>query len=199
MQLIHTVTILICLSALFSYVNHRWIKLPFTIGLMAIALAMSLILVLLGKLGFGLERQAEAFIRGIDFNATVFHGLLSFLLFAGSLQINLSDLFEKKWFIATLASVGVVLSTFMVGFLAYWLYGLVGLQAPLAYCLLFGALISSTDAVAVMGILKRAKVPKALEIEITGEALFNDGASVAIFIVLFGMATKGKGDLGVGR
>jgi CPA1 family monovalent cation:H+ antiporter len=198
MQLVDTITILICLSALFSYVNHRWIKLPFTIGLMTIALAMSLILVLLGKLGFGLEREAEAFIRGIDFNATVFHGLLSFLLFAGSLQINLSDLFEKKWFIATLASVGVVLSTFIVGFVAYWLYGLVGLQAPLAYCLLFGALISSTDAVAVMGILKRAKVPKGLEIEITGEALFNDGASVAIFLVLFGMATKGKGTLGSG-
>ena len=192
MTLIHTVTILMCLSALFSYLNSRWIKLPFAIGLMAIALAMSLVLVLLGKLGFGVELQAEAFIRGIDFNETVMHGLLSFLLFAGSLHIKPADLFDHKWFIATLASAGVVLSTIIVGFLGYWLFSMVGLHLPLVSCLLFGALISSTDPIAVLSILKQAKVPKALEIQITGESLFNDGAAVAVFLVLMGLAARGQ-------
>ncbi|MGH7231644.1 MAG: cation:proton antiporter, partial [Nitrospiraceae bacterium] len=191
MKLIHTITILICLSALFSYINHRWIKLPFTIGLMAIALAMSLFLVVFGKLGFGIEEEAEVFVSGIDFNETVMHGLLGFLLFAGSLQLKLSDLLDHKWFIATLASVGVVVSTIIVGVLGYWLFDLLGLHLPLVYCLLFGALISSTDPVAVLGILKKANVSKSLEIKITGESLFNDGVAVAVFLVLLELATKG--------
>ncbi|HJU06330.1 MAG TPA: sodium:proton antiporter [Nitrospiraceae bacterium] len=198
MTLIRTVTILMCLSALFSYINQRWIKLPFTIGMTAMALGMSLLLVLLGKFGFGIEREAEAFISGIDFNVTVMHGLLNFLLFAGSLQVKIGDLFEQKWFIATLASIGVILSTMIVGFLGYWLFGLVGLHLPLIYCLLFGALISSTDPVAVLGILKKAKVPKHLEINITGESLFNDGTAVAVFLILFGIATKGGFTVGSG-
>lgn len=191
MTIIQTVTILICLSAVFSYLNHRWMKLPLTIGLMAIALAMSLALLLLGKLGFGIEQEAKAFIRGIDFNEALMHGLLSFLLFAGSLHVNLNDLSDHKWFIGTLASVGVILSTLIVGFLSYWLFGLIGLHLPLVSCLLFGALISPTDPIAVLGILKQAGAPKALEIKITGESLFNDGVGVAVFLVLFAMATKG--------
>ncbi|WP_447977500.1 cation:proton antiporter [Candidatus Nitrospira bockiana] len=191
MTLIETITILICLSAGFSYVNHRWIKLPLTIGLMAIALAMSLVLLLLGKLGFGVEQEAERFIRGIDFNETVLHGLLSFLLFAGSLHVNLDDLFDHKWIIATLASAGVLLSTLIVGLLGYWGFGWLGLDLPFVMCLLFGALISPTDPIAVLGILKQAKVPKALEIKISGESLFNDGIGVVVFLILFALATKG--------
>ena len=96
MTFIHTMTILICLSAIFSYVNHRWLKFPLTIGLMALALAMSLALVLLGKLGFAIEQEAEQFVRGIDFNEALMQGMLSFILFAGSLHVNIDDLYDHK-------------------------------------------------------------------------------------------------------
>jgi CPA1 family monovalent cation:H+ antiporter len=190
MTIVQTVTILVCLSALFSYVNHRWLKLPLTIGLMAIALVMSLVLILLEQLNLGIGQEAQAFILGIDFKDTLMHGLLSFLLFAGSLQVKLDDLFDHKWFIATLASVGVLVSTLLVGLLGYWLFGLLGVSLSLVQCLLFGALISPTDPVAVLGILKKAKVPKSLEIKITGESLFNDGMALTVFLVLFSVATK---------
>lgn len=106
MTLMHTVTILVCLSAGFSYLNHRYIKLPVTIGLMAIALVMSLVLLLLGKLGYGIESQAKSFVQSIDFGEALLHGMLSFLLFAGALHVNLEDLLEQKWFIGTLACGG---------------------------------------------------------------------------------------------
>lgn len=191
MSLIETITILVCLSAVFSYVNHRYIKLPVTIGLMAIALVMSLALLLLGKLGYGIQAEAESFIRSIDFDETLLHGMLSFLLFAGALHINLDDLLEQKWFIGTLACLGVMVSASIVGALTYLLLGWIGLSVPFIGCLLFGALISPTDPIAVLGILKNAKAPKQLEIKITGESLFNDGVGVAVFLVLLGVAETG--------
>ena len=191
MSLIETITILVCLSAVFSYVNHRYIKLPVTIGLMAIALVMSLALLLLGKLGYGIQAEAESFIRSIDFDETLLHGMLSFLLFAGALHINLDDLLEQKWFIGTLACLGVVVSASIVGALTYLLLGWIGLPIPFIGCLLFGALISPTDPIAVLGILKNAKAPKQLEIKITGESLFNDGVGVAVFLVLLAVAETG--------
>ncbi len=191
MSLIETITILVCLSAVFSYVNHRYIKLPVTIGLMAIALVMSLVLLLLGKLGYGIQAEAESFIRSIDFDETLLHGMLSFLLFAGALHINLDDLLEQKWFIGTLACLGVMVSASIVGALTYLLLGWIGLPIPFIGCLLFGALISPTDPIAVLGILKNAKAPKQLEIKITGESLFNDGVGVAVFLVLLGVAETG--------
>jgi CPA1 family monovalent cation:H+ antiporter len=191
MSLIETITILVCLSAVFSYVNHRYIKLPVTIGLMAIALVMSLVLLLLGKLGYGIQAEAESFIRSIDFDETLLHGMLSFLLFAGALHINLDDLLEQKWFIGTLACLGVVLSASIVGALTYLLLGWIGLPIPFIGCLLFGALISPTDPIAVLGILKNAKAPKQLEIKITGESLFNDGVGVAVFLVLLAVVETG--------
>lgn len=191
MSLIETITILVCLSAVFSYVNHRYIKLPVTIGLMAIALVMSLALLLLGKLGYGIQAEAESFIRGIDFDETLLHGMLSFLLFAGALHVNLDDLLEQKWFIGTLACLGVIVSAGIIGALTYLLLGWIGLSIPFIGCLLFGALISPTDPIAVLGILKNAKAPKQLEIKITGESLFNDGVGVALFLVLLGVAETG--------
>jgi CPA1 family monovalent cation:H+ antiporter len=191
MSLIETITILVCLSAVFSYVNHRYIKLPVTIGLMAIALVMSLVLLLLGKLGYGIQAEAESFIRSIDFDETLLHGMLSFLLFAGALHINLDDLLEQKWFIGTLACLGVVVSASIVGALTYLLLGWIGLPIPFIGCLLFGALISPTDPIAVLGILKNAKAPKQLEIKITGESLFNDGVGVAVFLVLLAVVETG--------
>lgn len=194
MSLIETMTVLVCLSALFSYVNARFLKLPDTIGLMALGLSVSLAMVALGMLGLPLHRQAVAFMQGIDFNETLMHGLLSFLLFAGALHFNVRDLFGQKWFIGTLASVGVALSTGLVGTLMYHAFRLVDLEIPYLHCLLFGALISPTDPIAVLGILKKAGAPKSLETKIVGESLFNDGIGVVVFLVLLGIATRGMTD-----
>jgi len=194
MTLVETITILVCLSAGFSYLNHRYIRLPVTIGLMAIALGMSLVLVLLGKLGIGIDAEAESFVRSIDFDETLLHGMLSFLLFAGALHVNLDDLLEEKWFIGTLACLGLLVSTAIVGALVYFALGWIGYPIPLIGCLLFGALISPTDPIAVLSILKKVSAPKQLEIKITGESLFNDGVGVALFLVLLGVAETGQAE-----
>ena len=192
MTLMHTVTILVCLSAGFSYLNHRYIKFPVTIGLMAMALAMSLVLLCLGKLGYGIESQARSFVQRIDFGEALLHGMLSFLLFAGALHVNLDDLLDQKWFIGTLACGGVLVSTAIVGSLTYLGLEWLGHPIPLIAAFLFGALISPTDPIAVLGILKNANAPKRLEIKITGESLFNDGVGVAVFLVLLAMAESGR-------
>ena len=192
MNLVNTITIVVCLSALFGYLNHRFLKLPIKIGLMVIALTMSLVLVLLNYLGVGLAGEARALVQGIDFNVTLMQGMLSFLLFAGALHVNLDDLFEQKWIIALLASFGVALSTFIVGTLAYYAFGVVGLDLPYIYCLLFGALISPTDPIAVVGIMKLARAPKTLETKMIGESLFNDGVGIVIFLALLDVAVTGE-------
>ena len=190
MPLIHTLTILICLAALFSYVNHRLLKLPMTIGLMAVALAFSLSLLALGKLGFGVEAEAQRFIGAVDFNEALMHGMLGFLLFAGALHVKLDELLDLKWVIGTLAIIGTILSSVIIGLLGYALFDFVGLPLPFLYCLLFGALISPTDPIAVMGILRKACLPKALEMKIVGESLFNDGVGVVIFLVVLNLVPK---------
>ena len=192
MNLINTITLLVCLSALFGYINHRVLKLPIKIGLMIIALAMSLALVLLNSLGIGLAGEARAFVQGIDFNLALMQGMLSFLLFAGALHVNLDDLLKQKGIIAILASAGVVLSTFIVGTASYYAFRLVGLELPYIYCLLFGALISPTDPIAVVGIMKLARAPKTLETKMTGESLFNDGVGIVIFLGLLDVALSGE-------
>ncbi|HEX9742494.1 MAG TPA: sodium:proton antiporter [Nitrospiraceae bacterium] len=184
MSLFNTITILLCLSAVFGYVNHRFLKLPLTIGLMASALVMSLGVLAAGKVVGGVEEQVRQFMGGIDFNEAVLHGMLSCLLFAGALHVNLSQLLDLKWVVGTLATVGVVLSTFITGLLGYYGFDLIGLHLPLIYCLLFGALISPTDPIAVMGLIKQARLPKALEVKIVGESLFNDGVGVVVFAVI---------------
>ncbi len=187
--MLNTIAILITAAALFSYLNHRFIRLPTTIGLMLIALGISVTLVLIGMLGWpALRLEAETFLRGIDFHEALMQGMLSFLLFAGALHVNLSDLRNQKWVIALLATLGVLTSTVLVGGLTYWLMDLLGLHLPFIYCLVFGALISPTDPIAVLGILKTVRVPKSLETKITGESLFNDGVGVVIFLVLAGIA-----------
>ncbi len=190
MPLIHTLTILICLAALFSYVNHRLLKLPMTIGLMAVALVFSLTLLALGKLGFGVEAEAQRFISAIDFNEALMHGMLGFLLFAGALHVKLDELLDLKWVISTLAIVGTILSSLLIGGLSYVVFDFVGLPLPFLYCLLFGALISPTDPIAVMGVLRQARLPEALEMKIVGESLFNDGVGVVIFLVVLNLVPK---------
>ncbi len=195
MNLINTVTVLVCLSALFGYINHRFLKLPIKIGLMIIALSMSLALVLLNSVGIGLAGEARAFVQGIDFNLALMQGMLSFLLFAGALHVNLDDLFKQKGIIAILASAGVILSTFIVGTASYYGFRLVGLELAYIYCLLFGALISPTDPIAVVGIMKLARAPKTLETKMTGESLFNDGVGIVVFLVLLDVAVSGEASL----
>ncbi len=196
MKLFNVIAILVTLTAVFSYVNHRYIRLPNTIGLMLISLLVSLGLIALGPLGLELEEDARHLLENIDFDETLLHGMLSFLLFAGALHVNLGDLAKQKWFIGTLATFGVVGSTFIIGFISWWLLAFMGFELPLIYCLLFGALISPTDPIAVLGILKKAGVPDSLETKITGESLFNDGVAVVVFLVFLEIA-KGAHDITV--
>ena len=190
MEILNTAAILITLAALFSYLNARFLKIPTTIGIMLISLLMSLGLLGLHALGLGqLEQQAERMVRGIDFYETLMDGMLSFLLFAGALHVNLNDLAKQKWIIALLASVGVLTSTFLVGMLAWLIFNGLGIHMPFIYCLVFGALISPTDPIAVLGVLKSVGVAKTLETKIAGESLFNDGIGVVMFLVMVGIAT----------
>jgi len=192
MDILNTLSILITLAAFFSYINYRYIKLPTTIGIMLIALIMSAILIIAGKLGMeDLFLHAENILRGIDFHQTLMDGMLSFLLFAGALHINLNDLAKEKWVVFSLATFGVVMSTFLIGGLSWLVFSAFGLNISYIYCLLFGALISPTDPIAVMGILKKAGASKSLEIKIAGESLFNDGIGVVIFVVVLGIAIGG--------
>ena len=192
MKLFNILAILISLSAVFSYINYRFIKLPTTIGVMAISLLGSLGIAALGSLGVGLEQDAMRLLASIDFDETLLHGMLSFLLFAGALHIDLSNLARQKWIIGTLATVGIVSSTFIIGLLTWLLLDWLNIGLPLIYCLLFGALISPTDPIAVLGILKKAGVPENLETKISGESLFNDGVAVVVFLVLLQIAGGGQ-------
>jgi CPA1 family monovalent cation:H+ antiporter len=192
MSALNIAAILVTVSALFSFINYRFIKLPTTIGLMLIALVVSLLLLVAGKLGLGeLETQAKTLLSAIDFNQTLMQGMLSFLLFAGALHINLNDLAKQKWVISSLATFGILISTFLIGGFSYFLLNWLGVGLPFIYCLLFGSLISPTDPIAVLGILKSANAPKTLETKIAGESLFNDGVAVVVFIVLLGIAASG--------
>jgi CPA1 family monovalent cation:H+ antiporter len=155
---------------------------------MVIALLVSLGLIALGPLGFGLKEDARLLLASIDFDETLLHGMLSFLLFAGALHVNLADLARQKYIIGFLATLGVLGSTFIMAVTSWWVLGVLGIGLPFIYCLLFGALISPTDPIAVMGILREAGVPESLETKITGESLFNDGVAVVVFLVIFEVA-----------
>jgi len=191
-SLLDVIAVVISLTAIFSFVNHHTLRLPTTIGVMLIALAMSVLLLLAGLVFESLNAHALTLLNSIDFNRTLMDGMLSFLLFAGALHVNLDDLSKQKGVIAILATIGVVASTFIVGGLSWMVFDLLGIQISLGYCLLFGALISPTDPIAVLGILKKAGVPKSLETKITGESLFNDGVGVVVFLALFGIVTANQ-------
>lgn len=182
---IEIAALLISIAALFAYLNDRFVGLPTTIGVMVIALLVSVLAVVLNLFGLGdYHTDAKVLLERIDFNETLLEGMLSFLLFAGALHVNLNDLRRQTWVIASLATVGVCLSTFLVGTATYYLLAWLGLPLPYLYCLLFGALISPTDPIAVMATVKRLGVSKDLETTIAGESLFNDGVGVVVFMVL---------------
>lgn len=193
MSLFHILAILLTAAALFSYINYRFLKLPTTIGIMLVALTFSLLLNLLGPVGIDIEHEVQFMLESIEFDATLLHGMLSFLLFAGALHVDLSELSRQRGTIIFLATAGVVATTFIIGGLSYYAFELAGLGIPFVYCLLFGALISPTDPIAVLGILRQAHAPKSLEAKITGESLFNDGMAVVVFLVLIRLATGEAG------
>ena len=187
------VAICLVVTALMAYVNHRFIGLPTTIGVMSISLVLSCVFVTLDFFGFGALREyEEPWLNSIDFSDVLMQGMLSVLLFAGALHIDLSQLKAHRWQVATLALLGTTVSTVVVGVLVWLLLPFVGIELPFAYSLAFGALISPTDPIAVMGILKTAKAPKSLEVVIAGESLFNDGVGVVLFALVVGMATSGE-------
>ncbi len=182
------------ITALLAYLNHRFVRLPTTIGVMAIALLLSVVLVGLDRLGIsGLHDYEEKLIRSIDFSELLMQGMLSLLLFAGALHVDLQALRTVRWQVGALALLGTLLSTIVVGIAAWLLLPFAGVTLPLPYCLVFGALISPTDPIAVMGILKSAGAPERVELVIAGESLFNDGVGVVLFTLL--LAVVGSGEL----
>ena len=181
------------ITALLAYVNARFVGLPTTIGVMAVAMLLSLALIGLDRLGFSALRDYEAgLLQSIDFSEVLMQGMLSMLLFAGALHVDLSRLRRFRWQIGLLAVGGTALSTVIVGFGLHLVLPLLGLGMPLSYCLVFGALISPTDPVAVMGILKSAGINEETGMVVAGESLFNDGVGVVLFSLLLGIAVQGE-------
>lgn len=191
------ISITIVLAALFAYINHRVIKWPPTIGIMALSLICSVILVLLGNSKSLLSEKAVQLANSVDFQDVLMNFMLSFLLFAGAIHIDAGKLKAERWPVLLLATIGILVSTFLVGGMTWLLFGFFGMPIPFIYCLLFGSLISPTDPIAVMGILKQAKIPESLEVKIAGESLFNDGVAVVIFISIAQIARSADGAFSV--
>ncbi len=190
MTLYATFSIIIVLAALFAYLNHRFIKLPASIGLMLIALLTSLTLVVIGTVYPVLLKDASNILKNFDFSELLLGSMLSFMLFAGAIHIKLDELKKEKLPVILFSTLSVILSTFIIGTGIYYLLSLFNLQTSYIYCLLFGSLISPTDPIAVLSILKSVKISKSLEMKLAGESLFNDGVAVVVFLTLLQVAQK---------
>ncbi len=191
MEIYNIITLIIVLAAVFGYINFRFIKLPGSIGIMLISLVASLAVVVIGRVYPEFVEGTIVVIKSIDFQKALMKVMLSFLLFAGAIHIDAKKLKSERAAIITFATAGVLISTFVVGTLIYVTTQLFGLSIDYLYCLLFGSLISPTDPIAVLGILKKAKIPASLETKISGESLFNDGVGVVIFITIYEIAQVG--------
>jgi len=185
------ISILVSLSALFGYINVRFLKLPNTIGLMLITIVFTLAIFGLSYVDDTLLDAEKAIITQIDFKTVLLDVMLSFLLFAGALHTNFEQLKIQRWPVLVFSTFGVLVSTFLVGTVMFYVLQLFGLHVNYIYCLLFGALISPTDPIAVLGILKKIGAPKKLETKIVGESLFNDGVGVVVFLTIFQIADSG--------
>jgi len=183
-------TILVVLSAIFGYINVRFLKLPITIGLMVITIVFTVVLIGIGQFDDTLLTTEKEFISSIDFETVLLDIMLSFLLFAGALHTNFNQLKIQRGPILAFATLGVIVSTALVGTAMFFILQWIGIEVNFIYCLLFGALISPTDPIAVLGILKKAGAPKKLETKIVGESLFNDGVGVVVFLTIFAIAAK---------
>ena len=186
--------LLVVLSAAFGYVNIRLFRLPNTIGLMLVAILFTVGLFLTSAIDDTLLRHTEDMVGEIDFKTMVLDIMLGFLLFAGAMHTDWDRLKEQRWPILLFATVGVLTSTFLVGALSHWVFAAIGHPVAFIHCLLFGALISPTDPIAVLGVLKQAGVPKKLETKIVGESLFNDGVGVVVFLTILSIATGKASD-----
>ena len=189
------ITILVVLSAVFGYINVRFLKLPNSIGLMLITIVFTFGVFALSYFDSTLLDAERFIIKQIDFKSVLLDIMLSFLLFAGSLHTNFEQLKVQRWPVLVFSTFGVLVSAFLVGASVFLILQLIGLDINFIYCLLFGALISPTDPIAVLGILKKAGVPKKLEAKIVGESLFNDGVGVVIFLTIFQVALLGTGEI----
>ncbi len=191
MELYYSFSVLIVLASIFAYVNLRYLKLPSTIGIMLIAILVSVCIRFVGDEFFPkATKDLYALFTDLDFTEILMGAMLNFLLFAGALHVNFGDLKNQKSAIMTYSTISVVLSAFIVSGILYYIAPLFGIQIPYIFCLLFGTLISPTDPIVVLGILKQAKVPKSIETKITGESLFNDGVAVVMFAVVLQIATN---------
>jgi CPA1 family monovalent cation:H+ antiporter len=184
LQVYNLITIIIVLTAVFGYINAKFIKLPGTIGTMILSIVASLCIVGIGLFSSNFFQKTIEIIRSIDFHTALMKVMLSFLLFSGAIQIDINMLKKESISIITFSTIGVLLSTFIVGGVMYFVSQWFGLSIDFIFCLLFGALISPTDPIAVLGILKHSKIPASLEIKIAGESLFNDGVAIVIFITI---------------
>lgn len=191
------ISILLVLTAAFSWLNHVFFRLPHTIGLLLMGLVASFVLIAveLAIPEVALHENLAGLLRRIDFKEAVLNGMLAFLLFAGALHVDFSLLRRRAWAVGVMATVGVLISTAVVGFSLWWLADLIGISIPLPWALVFGALISPTDPVAVLSTLKSVRVPETLEADMTGESLFNDGVGVVVFMVAVAIAGGGGADL----
>lgn len=189
------ITELVVLASIFGYINVRYIKLPTTIGLMVITILFTFGVFVLSYFDATLLNAEKYIISHVDFKTVLLDIMLSFLLFAGALHTNFEQLKIQRWPIIVFATLGTLASTFLVGTGMYYGVQLIGFEIKFIYCLLFGALISPTDPIAVLGILKQARVPKKLETKIVGESLFNDGVGVVVFLTVYNIAVKGEGEV----
>ena len=183
---------LITLAAVFSLLNHRYIRQPVSVAMLLFSLALSVALVALGKLGVQGKWLAREAIGAIELDRALLDGMLSFLLFAGALHVDLAELAKRRWAIGFLASLGVVVSALVAGGTLWWIFGALGVPVPLAWCLVFGALISPTDPIAVLAILKSARAERSLAAKMAGESLLNDGFGIVLFVLFLGIATSGE-------
>lgn len=188
MELYYSFSVLIVLTAIFSYLNLRYLKLPSAIGIMLLAMIVSITLVIVGKSYPDMFVGFTDIIASVDFTEVLMGSMLNFLLFAGAIHISLHDLRKQRVPVMIFSTIGVIISTAFVGTLLYFTFILLGVTIPFIECLVFGALISPTDPIAVIGILKKAGIRKSLEIKVAGESLFNDGVAVVLFAVLLQLA-----------
>ncbi len=191
-------TVLVVLSATFGYINVKFIKLPDTIGLMVITILFTLAVLALSYFDDTLLLKEKELISQIDFKTVLLDVMLSFLLFAGALHTNFQQLKVQRKPILIFATLGTLISTFLVGIFVFYVLKFLSLEVDFIYCLLFGALISPTDPIAVLGILKKVGAPKKLETKIVGESLFNDGVGVVIFLTIYQIA-KGTTEISFGH
>ena len=195
MDYFYIATILVAFAAIFGYINVRFLKLPNTIGLMLVTIVFTFAVMAFSHINPTLLNAEKYIISQIDFKTVLLDVMLSFMLFAGALHTNFNQLKVQRGPVLAFSTIGVLLSTLFVGVFMYYVFQFFTMDISFIHCLLFGALISPTDPIAVLGILKKAKVPKKLEAKIVGESLFNDGVGVVIFLTIYEIASQGKEEI----